>query len=160
MARLLIDTMCGGLPAYLRLCGHDTAYAPDRDVVDDEALLDLARAEDRTIVTRDRELARRASDACLLTARETDAQLAELAAGGIDLRPEETPIRCGRCNGPLDRVECVDPDRVPDYVPDALTASDENAPGERSLWRCGSCGQYFWKGSHWDRMCRTLESVR
>ncbi|PSQ40099.1 hypothetical protein BRD13_00720 [Halobacteriales archaeon SW_5_70_135] len=56
--RLLLDAMCGGLRAPLRMCGHDTAYALDRDVEADDRLLALAREEERTLITRDRELAR------------------------------------------------------------------------------------------------------
>ena len=49
--------MCGKLATYLRMCGHDTAYALDRGVEDDDALLAIAEAEGRTPVTRDREVA-------------------------------------------------------------------------------------------------------
>lgn len=155
MSRFLVDTMCGRLPPYLRLCGHDTVYAPDREVEADGELLVLADAEDRTILTRDRRLADRTERAVLLTARETDAQLSELAAAGIDLTPTETPQRCGRCNG---AVEAVTEDDLghPEYVPDELPKSS----GEATLWRCRSCEQYFWKGSHWERMVETLETVR
>lgn len=55
----LLDAMCGTLATYLRMCGYDVAYALDRDAEADDRLLDLAAAEDRTLVTRDRELAER-----------------------------------------------------------------------------------------------------
>lgn len=155
MARFLVDTMCGRLPPYLRLCGHDTVYAPDRDIEADDALLAVAVAEDRTILTRDRRLADRAEAAILLTERETAGQLSELAAAAVDLSPTETPRRCGRCNGAVESVSGIDPE-IPEYVPDELPRDEMAA----TLWRCRSCTQYFWKGSHWKRMVEMLESVR
>jgi uncharacterized protein with PIN domain len=51
MARLLVDATVG-LATYLRMCGHDAAYALDRGVEADDALLELARIEERRLVTR------------------------------------------------------------------------------------------------------------
>ncbi|ELY57350.1 Mut7-C RNAse domain-containing protein [Natronococcus jeotgali] len=146
---ILLDVMCGGLVAYLRMCGHDTAYAGDRDLEADDALLASSKAEDRTLVTRDVQLATRADASILLESREVETQLAELASAGVDLSLEGDPSRCGRCNGPL---EAVDPAAsTPEYAPD---------PDEFAVWRCRGCGQHFWRGSHWARVERTLEAVR
>jgi hypothetical protein len=65
--RFLLDAMLGKLATYLRMCGHDTAYALDRapdgghanapeddasaGIEDDDELLALARAEGRRIPT-------------------------------------------------------------------------------------------------------------
>jgi len=159
MVRILLDAMCGGLRGFLRMCGHDAAYALERGSEDDKAVLAIADAEDRTVVTRDEQLAARADDAVLLSEHEPVDQLVELAAAGLDLRLDAEPSRCGRCNGRLERVggdepiddaDDVDRDARPDYVPDDID----------DLWRCRDCGQYFWKGSHWERVERTLAEVR
>ncbi|WP_435363198.1 Mut7-C RNAse domain-containing protein [Haloarchaeobius sp. DYHT-AS-18] len=148
MTRFLLDVMCGGLTSYLRLCGHDTVYALDRDGEDDDRLLAIAADERRKLVTRDVHLSNRADDAVLLRQRETEDQLAELAAAGVSLTPTDVPTRCGRCNGPVERV--AEGSSTPEYAPDDDTPT----------WRCRDCGQCFWRGSHWDRMCATLERVR
>ncbi|MFD1644798.1 Mut7-C RNAse domain-containing protein [Haloarchaeobius litoreus] len=148
--RLLLDAMLGNLATYLRLCGHDTVYALDRDVEADEAVLGLATAGDRTLVTRDEQLATQAEQSILLRDRDTEPQLRELATAGVDLTPAEEPVHCGRCNGRLVRVDATDSDARPDYVPDHATP----------VWRCRNCDQRFWKGSHWDRMVATLADVR
>jgi len=155
MARLLLDAMCGGLRGFLRMCGHDAAYALERGVEADRAVLAIANAEDRKVVTRDEQLAARADDAVLLTERDPVDQLVELAAAGLDLTLDAEPSRCGRCNGRLERIaegdaDDADRDARPDYVPDDID----------DLWRCASCGQYFWKGSHWERVEQTLAGVR
>ncbi|WP_440771830.1 Mut7-C RNAse domain-containing protein [Natronorubrum sp. DTA28] len=146
--RLLLDVMCGGVVSYLRMCDHDTVYAGDRGIEADDALLAVARADDRTLVTRDVALADRAADSILLESRDVETQLAELADAGIELTLADEPAFCGRCNGSLEKV-----DRTasrPAYAPD---------PAEIDVWRCRACGQHFWRGSHWDRVAKTLAKI-
>jgi uncharacterized protein with PIN domain len=145
---LLLDVMLGKLATYLRMCGYDAAYALDRDVEADNRILGLARAENRTLLTRDRDLASRRSDSVLLTAREIDDQLRELRAAGFVLELDDSPTFCGRCNG---RVAPVDgSESTPDYAPD---------PAETDIWRCRDCGQHFWAGSHWTDVRETLSEL-
>jgi hypothetical protein len=144
----LLDVMLGKLASYLRMCGYDAAYALDRGVEADEAVLDIARSEDRTLITRDVELAERAGRSLLLTEREPVDQLRELAVAGVALDLDERPSRCGRCNGPVERVP--DSDGTPEYAPDTA---------ETPQWRCTECGQVFWRGSHWDRVRETLAGL-
>jgi len=146
--RLLVDVMCGGIVSYLRMCNHDTVYAADRGLEVDNDLLAVARDESRTLVTRDVELANRADDAILLKARVVEGQLRELAVAGVDLALADEPAFCGRCNGPLEEVDSTV--STPEYAPDPATVT---------IWRCRDCGQYFWRGSHWDRVAETLSRV-
>jgi uncharacterized protein with PIN domain len=146
--RLFADAMLGTLTTYLRFLGYDTAYALEAGVEADDAVLDRARREGRTLVTRDRELAARAPDSLLVTTREVEDQLAELAAAGVDLTVPEAPSRCGSCNGRLERVPTGEPS--PEYAP---------AAGPTAVWRCPDCGQHFWKGSHWADMRERLSEL-
>lgn len=141
--RLLLDVMCGGLRSYLRMCGHDTAYALDQRVEADDRLLAIAREEDRTLITRDRQLAARTDTAILLKQTDTVSQLRTLHKAGIRLTLVE-PTRCGRCNGPLEPATGP----RPDY-----------APSDQPVWRCENCDQWFWKGSHWNRVRAALQSM-
>ncbi|MFC3957999.1 DUF5615 family PIN-like protein [Halovivax cerinus] len=146
--RLLVDVMCGRLVSYLRMCGHDTIYAGDRGLEADDDVLSVAAAADRTILTRDVALADRAAASVLLESRDVNGQLADVLAAGIDLTLPDVPTRCGRCNGRLGPVE---PGGVtPAYAPD---------PADERCWQCRDCGQYFWRGSHWDRVRETLASI-
>jgi uncharacterized protein len=145
---LLLDVMCGGITAYLRMCGYDAVYAGDRDLEADDALLAVARAEGRTLVTRDVQLATRAENAILLESRDVEDQLVELRAAGIALSLAEEPEFCGRCNRSLETVSADEP--TPEYAAD---------PGDVEVWRCADCGQYFWRGSHWKRVERTLSRL-
>lgn len=146
---LLVDVMCGGIVPYLRMCGYDVSDAGDRDLEADEELLRVATTEERTVITRDVQLAGRAPDAILLESLAVEGQLRELHEAGLALFLADEPIRCGTCNGVLDRVNPTE--STPEGVPD---------PAETDCWRCVDCGQHFWMGSHWDRVRDTLQSVR
>lgn len=145
--RLLLDVMLGKLAVYLRAAGYDAAYAGDRGIEADDRLLELAEAEERTLLSRDERLVERADEALLLTRRDVRDQLAELRRAGVLIRPAAEPSRCGRCNGRLDPVPPTS--STPAYAPD---------PAETDCWRCRSCGQVFWRGSHWDRLVEALSS--
>ncbi|ADQ68030.1 hypothetical protein C499_16077 [Halogeometricum borinquense DSM 11551] len=146
--RLLLDAMLGKLTTYLRMCGYDAAYALD-DGPDpgDDALLERAREENRTLVTRDERLARRAPDGVLVTTRAITDQLREFSSAGYAVELRGGPVRCSTCNGQVERVGTDEP--VPEYAPD---------PGEQPLWRCLDCGQVYWKGSHWDDVAKRIDA--
>ena len=177
--RVLLDVMCGKLSTYLRMCGYDAAYALDRGIEDDDRLRSLSAAEDRTLITRDRELASRADDALCLTERDVLDQLREIVAAGYPVELAAEPTRCGACNGPVERVgvdESAAVDR-PEYVPDdvgrpvedgssdAAPSGDDGPSGDaapteaRLAWRCLDCGRWFWKGGPWDDVAARLETV-
>lgn len=146
--RLLLDVMLGKLAVYLRICGYDSAYAGDRGIEDDDEIVALAVEEERTLLTRDVKLAERADEAILLTQLEVEDQLAELHEAGFDLVAADEPSNCGRCNGDLIPAD-----------PDAETPAYAPEPSEFACWRCRSCGQLFWKGTHYERMKETLETI-
>lgn len=143
---LLLDVMVGGIRSVLRMVGYDTVYALDRDVEADEAVLEIARGEDRVLITRDTDLASRCERSVLLSAKEADVQLAELVRAGFVLELEE-PTRCSRCNGELAQV---DGGEIPDDGPD---------PAEEPVWRCLDCGQPYWRGSHWADVETRLDKI-
>jgi len=157
--RLLIDAMLGKLATYLRMCGYDAAYvdsdAAPADLVEgstgtdrDAAIRDLASRESRTLLTRDRQLATATPGAILLDSRQIEDQLRELADEGFRLELPDSPRRCATCNGSLVAVGPEEP--APDYAPDPATVD---------CWRCPDCGQFFWRGSHWDDVGETLAGV-
>lgn len=148
MSRFLCDAMLGKLATYLRMCGHDTAYALDRNEESADALLAWAREEDRRLLTRNERLAERAPAAILLTAHEPTDQLAELRAAGVTLELPEEPVRCSTCNGLVRRVG--EDERRPEGVPPVE---------ERPVWQCVDCGQFYWRGSHWADLGETLSSL-
>lgn len=144
--KFMVDSMLGKLARYLRMCGYDAAYAPDRGVDHDDAILALTSRENRTLLTRDRALAARADDAILIKPMDITDQLRALESAGIPLSLTE-PTRCGRCNAVLERVT---DGPTPGYAPEVA---------ETLVWRCSDCGQYFWRGSHWADVQERLQSL-
>ncbi len=142
---LCLDVMLGGIVSALRMIGYDTAYALDRGIETDAAIIDLAKREDRLLLTRDREVATNAGWGLLLTETEPIDQLGELAEAGFSLELTE-PSRCSRCNGQLKRVtEGPGPTDGPD-------------PTAEPVWQCRTCEQFYWKGSHWENLRDRLET--
>lgn len=143
--RFLVDGMLGRLAKWLRAAGHDVVYeAP----FDDLALVDRSRREDRVLLTRDRELARRRGVRCLLIeGQEIDGQLSQV------LRLFPAPAagsRCLRCNVPLESVPLS---AVQDFVPPYVRQH------QRDYWLCPSCRRVYWQGTHWQRIQERLRRI-
>jgi hypothetical protein len=138
--------MLGSLARKLRALGFDTTYYRSGD---DSGLMDLAGRENRVILTSDRHLASRALRrdlrAILLTGRDDRARVRRLARGahlsGIPLARGD-PL-CSICGGGLTRLEKKD---IAGRVPPAVERR------HRLFYRCFSCGQVYWRGSHWKKL--------
>ena len=143
---MVADAMLGSLARKLRALGFDTAYYRSGD---DRGLVDLAAREGRTILTSDRSLAQRAGSkgvGALLVAgrndRERSRALARGAlAAGITLGPGD-PL-CSLCGGDLDSVPKLE---IAGKVPPSVERR------HRLFFRCRSCGQLYWRGSHWKKL--------
>jgi len=146
--RLLADAMLGKLAKWLRLLGYDTAYNP---AWDDAAIVRLARAEGRVILTRDRELAaRRGVRALLLVSDQLEEQMAQIM-NELHLPPAEAGTRCSICNAPLEPIAKPDVEgRVPPYV----------FRTQEVFHRCPQCDRIYWPGGHWARMQPVLNKLR
>lgn len=146
--RFLVDEMLGSLARWLRLMGHDAAYARD---VGDSAVLARARAEGRVLLTRDVQLAKRAArdpGSVLVRSRLLREQLAEVAAA-VDLTQAQPLSRCSVCN-----VELVEATRAEVEVPPTVAAT------RNRFWRCPACGRAYWEGTHVDAIRRALDGTQ
>jgi hypothetical protein len=144
--RFLADEMLGRLARWLRILGYDTAYLS----ADDHVLVRLARAEGRILVTRDTELARRRGlRAVLMESERVEEQVRQLL-DDLGLTAGSSFSRCPVCNTPLEEVgkEAV-ADRVPPYV----------LRTQERFSRCLGCGRIYWRGTHWARMRKRIESM-
>jgi uncharacterized protein with PIN domain len=144
--RFVADAHLGGLARLLRMAGFDTLY--DNNFQDD-VIEAIAEAEDRVVLTRDRELLKRRTitHGCYVHSLKAAQQLRELV-DRLDLAASIKPFTlCLHCNAPL---RDVDKDSVRDQLP----------PSVRELHHefntCDVCRRVFWKGSHWKRMTTLL----
>ncbi len=143
--RFLADTMLGKLAKWLRILGYDVLYARD---LDDRALLALARAEGRTLLTRDEELARR-SRGVLISSDDWREQLRELSQL-VRLERSGLFTRCLECNVPLEPVKR---EEVVDHVSAYLLAS------QAEFGRCPRCRRIYWKGTHFASALAEIEGI-
>ncbi len=138
--RFVIDGMLGSLARWLRLLGYDADYSNRRD---DAGLVRLARAEDRVLLTRDRELAaRRGVQALWIASQVLDEQLSQVTAAFP--RPVGSePARCPVCNTVLIPAT---PEQLADRLPAYVLGK------HRDFRRCPGCDRVYWPGSHWQNM--------
>jgi len=144
--RFIVDAMLGSLARKLRAFGFDAAYFGSGE---DKGLLERSVQEGRIILTADRSLAARAETRGIRTIlvvgnsdRERVGSIAGwAAAGGIDLVRGD-PL-CSLCGGELLPVKKAE---VSAEVPPALWRR------HRLFFRCTSCEQLYWRGSHWKKL--------
>lgn len=136
--------MLGTLAKRLRILGYDTLYNPDWD---DHQLVRLARAEDRVLLTRDRELARRRGVRVLLVVSEClDDQIRQVVTD-LQLAPDRSFSRCPVCNEPLAAMDRETArSRVPPYVAQTF----------ETFKYCSVCQRVYWRGTHWQQMDKHL----
>jgi uncharacterized protein len=147
--RFVVDIHLGRLSAYLRMLGFDTLYPDDYR---DEELARLSSTEQRILLTRDRGLLKRSAVTHGYYVRETrpDRQLAEIVKT-FDLADKITPFRrCTACNGLLELVD-------KESISDRLRSNTKQYYDEFRI--CQTCDKIYWKGSHYQRMQRLIESV-
>jgi uncharacterized protein with PIN domain len=142
--------MLGTLARWLRLSGYDTVYYND---CEDNILLMEAKLDGRVLLTRDKELERRANrknvKAFLVESSEYKKQLILVkSAYGLTLRPKSS--RCSSCNGILRRIGKA---HAKSIVPEkTYNTYDE-------FWVCESCCKAYWKGGHWDKIMQTFQKI-
>jgi len=147
--RFVLDTHLGRLARYLRLLGFDCLYRNDYH---DGELARISSEQQRTLLTRDRILLQRrvVTRGYFIRATQPLQQAIEVLRR-FDLCGDIRPLsRCIRCNGPLE-----------DADKDAIRARLE--PKTRRYYRrfriCADCGQIYWRGSHFGKMTRLIETI-
>ncbi len=157
--KFIADRMLGRLTAWLRLLGYDTLSANELRKVEDDLLLAIAEKEERVIVSRDRELVRKAQrkgiSAILIHSDDVFKQLKEMHSH-INLNLEAKMDRCTMCNHPIRivRPEEMEVVRSKEYVfPDLFERNTE-------FWICDNCKRVYWEGSHWNNIQKRVAELK
>jgi hypothetical protein len=148
--KFIADRMLGTLTRYLRFMGYDTLSAnslEEGDTREDTALLGIARAEGRILLTRDRELAKRGGEAAVyVEGDDVMAQIRLLLSLGL-VTPAVLMDRCSLCNTRLRPAT------------GAEIAGADYAPGDRAsieFFLCPVCQKLYWMGSHGRNLIKRL----
>ena len=141
--------MLGKLARKLRLLGFDTIYYSRID--ESEILREVG---DRVLLTRDKEVYRRASTMGIKAYYvESDDWRSQLRKLLIDLKLHDRirPFtRCVECNEILVDAK---PDEVKGKVPEYVYKTVEE------FKVCPKCGKIYWKGSHLEWIRRDMEKL-
>jgi uncharacterized protein with PIN domain len=147
--RFLLDCHLGRLTAHLRMLGFDCMYQNDYD---DSSMTAIAHGEARILLTRDRRLLMRKviQHGYCLRSLDPLEQLTEVIQR-FELTDKIRPFhRCLRCNQPLESVE-------KETILDRLEPLTKLYFDEFHI--CSSCGQIYWKGSHYERMQKLIGQI-
>lgn len=143
--RFVVDAMLGKLARWLRLLGHDTVYEQE---LNDEALIRIAKEEDRTLLTRDEALFKKAYKygirSFLIKSTDLTGELLEVSPF---LEEHSIGSRCTLCNAVL-----VEADRSRIHA--------EDIPDISPLWICPKCGKIYWHGSHWKGIEERIKIIK
>lgn len=146
--------MLGTLAKWLRILGYDTLFDP---AWNDHQLARLARSEGRTLLTSDRELARRRGfSSLLITSESLDAQIRQVlestpSAGETGIDARGLAPRCSVCN---DVLQAIDRETARALVPPYV------AQTQPSFSQCPACQRVYWRGTHWQHILEYLERIR
>jgi uncharacterized protein with PIN domain len=151
--KFLADGMLGKLARWMRMLGHDVIYLVE---FDDSELLELAKKEERILLTKDLELYKRAIgrglDSYYVEGKTEPERVAEVVKRySLPLVIDMDKCRCPICNTKL------------------ASASKEQLQNELEkntftyyykFWKCSNCGQIYWQGAHWIHIINTLNQAK
>lgn len=151
--RFVADGMLGKSTRWLRLLGYDVEY---KNNVDDNELLEQARSKDRTLLTRDVDLYRRAVsqgiEAFIVEGERESEKLANVAKRfGLSLEFDSRLSRCPTCNSSL---RAAPREEVASMIPKSTLE------GYKEFWLCTGCGKVYWQGGHWRKIDAILSESR
>lgn len=150
--KFIADIMVGKLAKYLRMAGYDVKYINN---ISDDKLTEIAKKEDRILLTRDSLLLMRKKfkneqvKSLLVKEDNLINQLRQLKSElGITLKPNLN--RCLKCNQTLANVNKQD---VKGKVPPYVYATHQN------FLYCKNCNQYYWRGTHYNNMKDVFQKI-
>jgi uncharacterized protein with PIN domain len=145
--RFLADHMLGSLARWLRFLGFDTAYP---DVLVDKELRELAKNEDRILLTRDKDLANaKGIESLYIESTELEEQLIQVLSH-FKLKIDSAFSRCSLCN---DVLVFVGKNEVRGKVPERVYES------HCEFLRCNKCQKFYWEGTHFNGIRKKIQEL-
>jgi len=142
----VVDAMLGNLSRKLRILGFDSKYFSS---IEDKQLIELAKKENRVIVTKDEALAKTADKISipivLIRGDNEISQIIEIATkiGLSNFIMDTNSARCVNCNG---RLESVEKSRLENKVPTGVYQRQDQ------FWICVDCQKIYWIGTHFKKL--------
>ena len=144
--------MLRGLARWLRAAGYDASWTYG---IDDAALLYHAYCESRTVLTADGGILRsRAVRAAGTRVLYVPNALPPVAQARLVLAALHLPLRATRCLACGGELVEVPKGTVQDEAP------PRSYEAYARFYRCDRCRRLLWRGTHWQRIARTLDELR
>ncbi|MCV0401089.1 MAG: Mut7-C RNAse domain-containing protein [Nitrosopumilus sp.] len=146
--------MLGNIARKLLLLGFDTEYYSD---IDDLKLISKAKNEQRTIISKDQELIARAKKQDIVSVHVTKEDEIEQFLEILEHIPLELDTisgdtaRCTKCNSPTLQI---DKSKISGKIPQKVLEFNDK------FWKCESCNQIYWEGTHIKKLQEFLEKVK
>lgn len=149
--KFLCDRMLGSLAKWLRIYGFDTIYADIN--TSDEEILNIAKEENRKLITRGIELSyqgrRENLDVIKLQTTDLDEQI-KIILRDTKIDDAKFLSRCTICN---ELVTTVKKEEIKGRVPKKVLENNHE------FWFCKKCEKVYWKGSHCDEMLKKTKRL-
>lgn len=145
--KFILDDMLGKLARWIRIMGYDAKYS---NKTSDGELIKQARDEERILLTRDRLLAKKYIVPSLLIKEQDIQSQIKQVIKRFSLNTKNIFTRCPACNGALEEIE---KQRAYNNVPNIVFCRYDN------FSICKSCGKYYWKGNHWEKIKESLNNL-
>ncbi|PWR73179.1 Mut7-C RNAse domain-containing protein [Methanospirillum lacunae] len=158
-SRFICDRMFGALCRFLRLLGYDTLNANDLtpgNPKEDSILLIIAKKEDRILLTRDAELARRDPNRVFyLVSERLEDQIRTLIIAGY-IKPNLRLTRCSLCNHLLAPAS---DEALSEFLRENPSIIFNSSPDEEKITWCRNCRKIYWEGSHTRKMREQIHQI-
>jgi len=138
----LVDAMLGNIAKKLRLLGFDSEYVFD---IDDSKLIEKAKNEHRTIISKDRNLIDRAKKneiSSVYITKENEIQQFFEILETTHLQFDEISgdsARCTKCNSTTSEIHKLE---IKNNIPEGVLEYHDK------FWKCDECDQIYWEGTH------------
>ena len=150
----LVDAMLGNIAKKLRLLGFDSEYVSD---IDDSKLIEKAKNENRTIISRDRNLIDRAKkneiSSVYITTENEIEQFREILET-THLQFDEISgdsARCTKCNSPTSQIDKF---KIKNKIPQGVLEYHDK------FWKCDGCDQIYWEGTHIKNLQEFIHKIK
>jgi uncharacterized protein len=147
--RFIADVHLGKLARLLRLLGFDTVY---KNNYTKKELTTISSEEQRILLSRDITLTKERTQQRYIVTGEDPVQQLRQVIKHFDLRHQFAPFsRCIACNGILEKIH-----------KESILPLLQNNTKEyyQDFWQCNNCKTVYWKGSHYERMLKTIQQVQ
>jgi len=147
--RFIADAHLGKLASYLRMLGFDTLYK--NDLRDDE-IISRSIEEKRIILTRDLGILKNGKvQRGYFIRQQIPVDQCHEVIWKFNLIGQTMPFtRCMECNGLFFKIN---KQRIKAMVPDKAYLFF------RDFYQCRDCRKIYWKGSHYEKMLKTIDRI-